>query len=962
MFRGEKLKAIRKSGRLSQEKFAKKLGITRATLSYWENNKHQPPPSEIDRIIKVLKIKRSDITNLDTADNIDTNVLNRLKKSQIQDYKNDLSVMVEKITRDIDKAYTLFNAVINSRSSKDYFYIKNSENRYIKASKTFLKLFNKAPDFDVTNLTDNNFFSHHIALRNSKEDLELMANRKSKIEIEEFLENKKIYRVRKNPIFSQDGKNEVAGLLCDFIDISNEFEEDKHHDILAKTLDQTNLGIHILGKSNKKYCNLVYISESVKEVFGYSQEDFKDPNIDFIESIMVEKFKKEYKKARKAQTQCQYQIVDNEGNKRWIETNFLKVRYRAKDCLLMVHKDKSETIRQEMRLQLFIDLMEHNFFTGIICKQMLENGKNKLIGYNKQVLEILELSEKEFNYNSHKEKIYNLMHPDDRKPVTDELENAKEKSTPITKEFRIITKNHTKWIREQISFLEIGERKFYSLFLQDITTEKETFKIFDNMQIGIAVYDIEYDKYIYANKLACEIYGYTYEDYKRKNISQLTGVFHKDDEEIRGKIIKHYFPEGKTEWDVDYRIIVSGNIKYLRTKRKKSTFGNRDCVIINIIDITESITEKSKKDLLLAALECSKVGFWVLPYNNKDTDEYLYKSSALAEVLSYPLEQFKTPLDFKKIVLQEDWKEIYIKDNQLIPMTFRIKASDGKIRWIKTIPSYFNYLDQKLLLLISTDVTKEKESAIELAATKLILELKNTVLDNLGDSAFFIKNLTSGEVIEVDEQFTKITGFTKEDAQNGLIGNFNRILPEDSVQLKPLWEEYIKTEDVNEVTYRMKRKDEKVITVIERFSKKTLNNEVYYIQTIKDISEEIEKEKYLDKAIKSDLYYNLFKDNKEIGCYIVDGKVFEEYNIGMQNITGYTHEEINQIGWRNIIPKNELEKAVIVFENSIQYNTPFEEVYNIKCKDGSIKKIKDVAKFQYLKNRKLFFGVITVVT
>ncbi len=840
MFVGEKLKTIRKERKLSQGKLASMLNITRTTLSHWETGRHKPSRSDIEKILRILKVHYSDVSNITISKKINVGSIVKFDNSLLNSYKKDFYNNINKFVNDIDSAFMLFDAMLNSRSPQDYFYIKNVDNKYIKASKTFLVLCNKDENFEVSGTRDSDYFNYEIAVRNAKEDIKLMSERKSKIEKEYFLNNDRIFRVRKNPIYSQDGNNEIAGLLCSFTDITNEHVAAKDNSVLVKTLNQANIAIHILSKKYKKYSKVEYISDSVESVFNYSAQDFKDCESDFIESIMLESFKNDYKKNRyKNNTTFEYMILDKNGQRKWIETSFSKVQYMAKDCLLMIHRNITEDKKKQLQLQLFSKLMARNKFTGIVCKEILPDGTKKLIEHNEKALEILELSDSEF-LKAADYQVLESMYEKDKFYVKSKVDNAIKTENSMECEFRIVKRNgEMKWVREQLSFMSINDRKYFTVFLEDITFERERFKIFDIMPIGIAVYDIELDKYIYVNNKICEIYGYTSRDYRSKSIKELTVQFHPDDSEIRDKIICNYLPEGKMEWEVDYRVIVNNQVKYLQTKRKKTLFENRDCLIINV-----------------------------------------------------------------------------------------------------------------------NDITKEKLKEIELERTKRVLQLKNAVLENIKHSAFLIKNLTVDKVMEVDAEFTRITGFTLEDAQNGLIGDNNRILPEDLKIVQSIWDRYFETGEVHSVNYRMRTKDERVITIRERFRKVVIDDNIYYVETIEDLTEELKRKQEFEKVKEKEFHYNIFEKSEEIGCYIVNDKVFEKYNAGMKNICGYAMKEINKIGWRQLIEEEEYNEAQKVFDYSLKHNTLFNVVYSIKCKDGTVKRIKDMGEFAEENKLKRFYGIL----
>ena len=137
-----------------------------------------------------------------------------------------------------------------------------------------------------------------------------------------------------------------------------------------------------------------------------------------------------------------------------------------------------------------------------------------------------------------------------------------------------------------------------------------------------------------------------------------------------------------------------------------------------------------------------------------------------------------------------------------------------------------------------TGITVMIEDITELKATKQLLELKITALNFFENTAFLVKNLTTNEVLEADENLTKLTGFTKEDVQNGLIGDFNRIHPEDEKIIRPLWEKLFNSgKPNNKLTYRIYKKNGELITVQETFCKIIQNKNEIYVASWQEVDQ-----------------------------------------------------------------------------------------------------------------------------
>lgn len=86
---GDNIRKYRKENNISQEKLAEELGVTRQSISLWENNQTQPSLENIVALAKIFKISTDELllsTNEDTvkevsADDIIENVTVTPKKS-----------------------------------------------------------------------------------------------------------------------------------------------------------------------------------------------------------------------------------------------------------------------------------------------------------------------------------------------------------------------------------------------------------------------------------------------------------------------------------------------------------------------------------------------------------------------------------------------------------------------------------------------------------------------------------------------------------------------------------------------------------------------------------------------------------------------------------------------------------------------------------------------------------------
>lgn len=81
----KKLSELRKESKLSQEKFSEKLGVTRETLSNWENGKVIPSSKNLEAICNLLGVTLEEISKEEKSENNNTNNTNDNKRKSLTD-------------------------------------------------------------------------------------------------------------------------------------------------------------------------------------------------------------------------------------------------------------------------------------------------------------------------------------------------------------------------------------------------------------------------------------------------------------------------------------------------------------------------------------------------------------------------------------------------------------------------------------------------------------------------------------------------------------------------------------------------------------------------------------------------------------------------------------------------------------------------------------------------------------
>lgn len=103
---GEKIIELRKKDNLTQEKLAEKIGVSRQTLSNWENDITSPDLNQANKIVKIFNISLDDLVDNKTdiecskAKSILTNLIG--KKCYLDEDSDDYRLSYNTLCKVID--------------------------------------------------------------------------------------------------------------------------------------------------------------------------------------------------------------------------------------------------------------------------------------------------------------------------------------------------------------------------------------------------------------------------------------------------------------------------------------------------------------------------------------------------------------------------------------------------------------------------------------------------------------------------------------------------------------------------------------------------------------------------------------------------------------------------------------------------------------------------------------------
>ena len=95
---GENLYNLRKSAKMSQEKLAEKIGVTRQSVSKWENGESYP---EMEKIMKLCNIFHCKINDLVHENMVDIDSLDENVKMSVVKFKEEKQKKIKGISKAI---------------------------------------------------------------------------------------------------------------------------------------------------------------------------------------------------------------------------------------------------------------------------------------------------------------------------------------------------------------------------------------------------------------------------------------------------------------------------------------------------------------------------------------------------------------------------------------------------------------------------------------------------------------------------------------------------------------------------------------------------------------------------------------------------------------------------------------------------------------------------------------------
>lgn len=278
-------------------------------------------------------------------------------------------------------------------------------------------------------------------------------------------------------------------------------------------------------------------------------------------------------------------------------------------------------------------------------------------------------------------------------------------------------------------------------------------------------------------------------------------------------------------------------------------------VVFTALDITDRkraeenlrLTEASYRTLV------EQVPAIIYVDNTDDVSSSIYVSPQSEKYLGYSPEEWLFDPDLWVKILHPDDRQRVITENtrtnqtgEPFDMEYRLMRKDGKVLWIRDQAVLEYAADGKPLFWrgIMMDITKEKEAELRLQAS----EDKFATAFHTSPDSVNINRLKDGLYLEINEGFTRLTGYTAEDVCGKTSLEINIWAnPEDRSRLvKGLLENGV----VTNLEAQFRCKDGRLTTALMSARVIEVDGEQCILSITRDISERKQRELEMEAMIK----------------------------------------------------------------------------------------------------------------
>jgi PAS domain S-box-containing protein len=699
------------------------------------------------------------------------------------------------------------------------------------------------------------------------------------------------------------------------------------------------------------------ISKSIKNILGYTPNDFRENFLDYngedLSGVYIKKHLTLIENGLKSPP-FETEVIDSNGEKRILEVKEIPILDENGSIVGIegLARDITNYKRFEYKLKDKDNKFQTLFESANDAILMIKG--NKIVDCNSKALEMFQCS---FDQIIMQEQYSYKFSPPIQINGKSSKEEGREKSikalegNPQFFEWMYIRINGEKFDAEVSLNRFVFEDDYYlQAIIRDISLRKraemslleseEYYKnLYETSVVGLYRTRINDGKIIYGNKVAANILGFQTINEAIDTDFKVNSLYSADRrEEMLSELNEHGYIQ---DFEIHQKFI-DGRENYISISAK--IFPEKNFIEGTVFEITKrkkaelELEENEKK--FKEILDNSRAILYKL---NASDGSYSYISPTCYNILGfYPDEMLKMDIDQQKALLHPDdlgrATNIIAKLITSVPknkssytIEYRLKHKKGGYRWLSDSYKVVKNEINKTAFIIGNiiDITEERESRFALKESEL--RFRN-MAENIKNGITINEH---GYNVYVNDRLSEITGYSNEELLS--FSEFQISAPEEKKRLQTIVLGLQKTnKNLEEIEFWIVRKDGSRRCILNRYAYNYFEDDklVKYIITT-DITDRKLMENTLReseekfKELANTLPQTLFESD-------LKGQIIYANKAGL-NLFGFQDEDLkNGINIFDIVTPEQKDEAQTNYSNLIEGKTYEQLEYDVCRKDGTI--------------------------
>lgn len=654
-------------------------------------------------------------------------------------------------------------------------------------------------------------------------------------------------------------------LICSTLkEITEQKKLEQQLKLVGYAFENANTAIYFITQDGSYYL----ANETMYAMLGYSLEEFRRLTIsDINPSITNEIWGQIWLRQKEGSSRTiQQKLKRKDGELIDVEINAKIISYEGTELSCAFIADVTERKRLDESLK----LVDFAFTTSAVPMHMIAKD-GKVFDCNIAACKTLGYTEEEYKALT----IFDI-----NKSISKEQFNLLWNEIPVDTEkaynYKLSRKdNELVDVEIRSNKIIYGDLELLCSSFIDVTEKK---KLEDSLKLvdfafrnaAVPMHFIKEDGQLFdCNQAACQLLGYTSEEYKKLTVFDVNRSIPKEG-------FKRVWNNLSVETDkvMYYKVTKkNGELIDIEVRSNKINYGNLELMCSSFLDISEKKRIEARLNMVDYAFKNASISMQFL---RPDGSIYDFNKKA-SETLGYTTEEYKNIglFDFTLRHTPESWRLRWqdLKNGNNETFVTKIRRKDGSAIDVEIRTDIILYENEELAFTCTIDVSDKKA-----------IEEKLKIVDYAFRNATIPMHLLrkDGSVYDFNSNSPKLLGYTDEEFKNVNIFDFStRHTPET---WKERWKDFKKANKLSNIT-KLRRKDNTLVDVELITDIVFYGNEELTFTTIIDLTEKnktAQRLKVVEHAFR----------NATIPMHFLrkDGSVYD-FNKNTPKLLGYTEEE-----------------------------------------------------------------------